>query len=316
MSRGAWDDARTSPAPTIEAGNAPGLGVPDDRPTDAREPVPDDARGGGRGGGQETSRVSDSRVADARRPVRSRDQCHRLRDADWDTLRTVGTFRVVDEHDLLARGQSPDAAAQDLAYLLEDGLLERHTAIVNQSPTHLVTLTEEGRSLLESHRGEAGDSPGQQYYTGVVKPRELAHDVYLYRAAQAEAARLADHGARVTRVVLDYELKRDYQRFLQRRDRDAHASVASDREAFARVQGLAVVDDHLVLPDLRLEVEYPDGRRDVRDVEVVTEHYSRGQLAGKAQAGFSCYRPTPTRLGRGTSRGGVPTDPRTLQWLG
>ncbi len=48
----------------------------------------------------------------------------------------------------------------------------------------------------------------------------------------------------------------------------------------------------------------------------MTEHYSRGQLAGKAQAGFSCYRPTPTRFGHGTSRGGVPTNPRTLQWLG
>ena len=230
-------------------------------------------------------------------------QWHRLRDTDWDTLRTVGTFRVVDEHDLLARAQSPDAAAQDLSYLLEDGLLERRTAIVNQSPTHPVTLTEEGRSLLEAHRGEAAESLGQQYHTGVVKPRELAHDVYLYRACQAEAARLAGQGARVTRVVLDYELKRDYQRFVQRRDRDAHASVASDRDAFARVQGLAVVDDHLVVPDLRLEVEYPDGRRDVRDVEVVTEHYSRGQLAEKAQAGFSCYRPAHTSFGRGTSRG-------------
>ncbi len=67
--------------------------------------------------------------------------------------------------------------------------------------------------------------------------------------------------------------QRDYQRFLQRRrDRDAHASVAQDRKAFARVHGLAVVDDHLVLPDLRLEVEYAVGRRGVRDVEVVTEH--------------------------------------------
>ena len=136
------------------------------------------------------------------------------------------------------------------------------------------------------------------------------------RRAPAEAARLADQGARVTRVVLDYELKRDYQRFLQRRDRDAHASVREDREAFARVQGLAVVDDHLVLPDLRLEVEYADGRCDVRDVEVVTEHYSRAQLSGKVRAGFSCYRPTPTRFGRGTSRGGVPINPRTLEWLG
>ena len=315
MSRGAWDDARTSPVPPATASGSPDGGVPD-RSTEARELESDERRGDERGGNGGTSRSPDPRRPEARQPVRSRDRWHRLRDADWDTLRTVGTFRVVDEADLLERGRSQEAAGHDLDYLIEDGLLERRTAIVSQSPTHLVTLTEEGSSLLDAHRGEAGEHPGQQYHTGVVKPRELAHDVYLYRAAQAETARLAGQGARVTRVVLDYELKRDYQRFLQRRDRDAHASVAQDREAFARVHGLAVVDDHLVLPDLRLEVEYADGRRDVRDVEVVTEHYSRGQLSGKAQAGFSCYRPARTRFGHGTSRGGAPTHSRALEWLG
>lgn len=315
MSRGGWDDARTSLSSTPPAGGPPDREIADARATDGRE-SPDVGRGGGRDGARDTDRRPDSRGREARQPARGRERWHRLRETDWDTLRTVGTFRVVDEQDLLARVQDPDAATHDLAHLVGDGLLERRTAIVNHAPTHLVALTEEGRSLLEAHRGEAGEWPGQQYHTGFVKPRELAHDVYLYRAAKAETARLADQGARVTRVVLDYELKRDYQRFLQRRDREAHASVAADRDAFARVQGLTVVDDHLVLPDLRLEVEYPDGRRDVRDVEVVTEHYSRGQLAGKAQAGFSRYRPARTRFGRGTSRGGVPTDPRTLEWLG
>jgi hypothetical protein len=36
---------------------------------------------------------------------------------------------------------------------------------------------------------------------------------------EREAARLQERGARVDRVVLDYELKRDYQRFLQERNR-------------------------------------------------------------------------------------------------
>ncbi len=48
-----------------------------------------------------------------------------------------------------------------------------------------------------------------------MKPRELSHDAQLYRLYQAEAGRLEDEGGRITRVVLDYELKREYQTFLE-----------------------------------------------------------------------------------------------------
>lgn len=41
----------------------------------------------------------------------------------------------------------------------------------------------------------------------------------IYRAHEHEAARLQERGGRVDRVVLDYELKRDYQRFLQEPNR-------------------------------------------------------------------------------------------------
>ena len=102
-------------------------------------------------------------------------------------------------------------------------------------------------------------------------------------------------GRHVTRVVLDYELKADYQRFLNRPDRPADATLEDDRAAFAAAHGLTVVDGHLELPDLRLEYEGPDGERGVRDVELVTEHYSRAQLAGKAAAGFAMYRASRPR---------------------
>ena len=50
----------------------------------------------------------------------------------------------------------------------------------------------------------------------------------------------------------------------------------------------------------------------------MTPHYSRGQLAGKARAGFTLYRaavrrPPTRRIGR---TGGTPTDPHHLEWLG
>jgi hypothetical protein len=87
--------------------------------------------------------------------------------------------------------------------------------------------------------------------------------------------------------------------------------------AFAASRDLPVIDGHLELPDLRIEYETADGRIETRDVEVVTEHYSHAQLAGKARAGFSLYRSAPTGLGRtgGSRSGGTPMDPHNLEWL-
>ena len=123
VSRGAWDDARTSSPTTAEAAIASDAGPRQDRQVDPRESVAEDARGDGRGESREASRGSDARTPDVRQPVRSPDRWHRLRETDWDTLRTVGTFRVVDESDLLVRAQSHDAASQDLAYLPQGRLV-------------------------------------------------------------------------------------------------------------------------------------------------------------------------------------------------
>ena len=57
------------------------------------------------------------------------------------------------------------------------------------------------------------------FYAGVRRKRELEHDVQVYRAFEREAERLGERGARIDRVVLDYELKRDYQKWLHERDR-------------------------------------------------------------------------------------------------
>jgi hypothetical protein len=113
-------------------------------------------------------------------------------------------------------------------------------------------------------------------------------------------------------------LKRDYQQFLHRRDRPSDATFEQDLRAFADARQLPIVDGHLELPDLRLEYETADGRSETRDIEVVTEHYSRSQLAGKARAGFALYRParvSPFSHGGNSSRGGTPVDPHTLDWL-
>jgi hypothetical protein len=140
--------------------------------------------------------------------------------------------------------------------------------------------------------------------------------VQLYRVYCAERARIEADDGRVIRILLDYELKRDYQAFLNRRDRPAEATLERDRQAFADARGLPFVDGHLELPDLRLEIERPDGTRDTRDIEVVTEHYSRSQLAGKAKAGFALYRSARVSpSGAGDTRGGTSVDPHNLEWL-
>jgi hypothetical protein len=113
-------------------------------------------------------------------------------------------------------------------------------------------------------------------------------------------------------------LKHDYQAFLNRPDRPEDVDPADEIEAFAAASGLPIVDGHLELPDLRIEFETSDGRLEYRDVELVTEHYSRGQMAGKSAAGFALYRAAGAGRARGSASrtGGTPLDPHHLEWLG
>jgi len=102
-----------------------------------------------------------------------------------------------------------------------------------------VVLTKEGRDVLESnrhdhshdHRQDHRHDHRQEFYAGLKKPLEVEHDSQVYRAYLREAERLAERGARIDLVVLDYELKREYQRWLHERDRDRDdADGRPDRE--------------------------------------------------------------------------------------
>jgi hypothetical protein len=313
MSR--WDalSETRDPTPSRE-GSSSDARLRDDTADHGRwEPVPprpERARDASHGPGQADR--------DWRRDVKTDGRTYRLRESEWSTLRDVGTFRVVAEPDLTRDSPDPDVLRNDIRHLVDEGLLERNTAMVNHQPTRLLVLTDEGKSLLQEFTRDPGDGERpQEYHSGLVKPRELAHDVQIYRAYQAERRRIEDEGGHVRRVSLDYELKSDYQAFLNRRDKSADASFEEDMLAFAASRDLPVIDGHLELPDLRIEYETADGRIETRDVEVVTEHYSRAQLAGKARAGFSLYRAAPTGLGRtgGSRSGGTPMDPHNLEWL-
>ena len=175
-----------------------------------------------------------------------------------------------------------------------------------------VTLTERGHRLLEHHRREDRRERDQAFDAGVNRPRELAHDAQLYRAYLREAERLHEQGADIHRVVLDQELKREYQEWLQAHNRGrADSDGRPDRdpreiERWAHEHDLPYFDDQVHFPDFRIEYEL-QGREQHEDVEVVTEHYRGAHAASVAKTGFTCYR----RSGGG--RGGPSLDPRLAE---
>ncbi|MGH9158552.1 MAG: hypothetical protein ACRD2X_00990 [Vicinamibacteraceae bacterium] len=246
-----------------------------------------------------------------RERVRPGTRTYELHGAEARTLATVGAFRVVPEPALRHRTDSvPARRSRELTRLRKMGLVKTMPYIVGEHRTRLVTLTRDGLALLEHARREHVEESRQLFYAGIAKPRELAHDVRLYGAYLKAAARLQARGARVRHVVLEEELKRDYQRFLQSRDRNPgdrpwrRARSSEEIERWARERQIPVLDDHVQFPDLRLEYEDRDGRRDIEDIEVVTPHYRGAHAAAKARSGFTCYRAVGARLGGGKASGG------------
>jgi uncharacterized membrane protein YgcG len=243
-----------------------------------------------------------------RETVPDRDREYTLRGSETRTLATVGAFRVVSSRDLRDYNDRPtDPRSGDLRHLREQGLIK--TVRVPGSREHAVALTKEGRSLLEHHRDR--DHGGRQtFWDGLKREREREHDLQVYRAYEHAAERLAERGARIDRVMLDHELKREYQTWLHERDRERpHYDGHPDRtdqeiREWAHEHDLPYFDDEVHFPDLRIEYHDADGRWDHDDIEVTTEHYRGGHAASVARSGFSCYGGASLRIGGRSSGGG------------
>jgi DNA-binding MarR family transcriptional regulator len=255
--------------------------------------------------------------------VHGHDEDYQLRGSEVRALATIGAFRVVpadevrDDH-----GRPGDVRHGDLERLRSSGLIRTVAPLDRDGHrTVIVTLTERGRELLESHRKRDAKS-SQTFYAGAVKTRELSHDAQLSRAYLRAAEKLQASGARVERVVLDYELKREYQKFLQERNRDrADSDGRPDRsreeiKQWAAEHDLPVLNDRVQFPDVRIEYEHPDGRRDVENVEVTTVHYRGRHASGRAAAGFARFRGASSRVGGSKSdAGAAPFDPHEAEEL-
>jgi hypothetical protein len=259
-----------------------------------------------------------------RHPVRLERDCFRLRGSESELLATIGAFRAIAVHDLrevavTAAADRAPSLDRDLRSLREQGLLRTHVVVMNGRAEHVAVLTRKGRDLLEqsaplalarASRPFHLNPADQRFYAGVAKPRDLAHDAQLYRMFETERERLQAERGTVTRVVLDYELKAEYNRYVHERHL-AGADDTSARRAFADEHHLPFAGERLHLPDVRIEYETEDGRTEFRDLELATEHYSRAQVGGKVSAGFRVYR----AAGAGGRRGGAPVDPHRLEWI-
>jgi DNA-binding MarR family transcriptional regulator len=235
--------------------------------------------------------------------VHDRDRDYTLNGSESRTLATVGAFRVVSERDFGDRD-----APVNVRHLEEQGLIQR--VPVNEQE-RAVTLTADGRGLIERHRDAHADHR-QAFYSGADRARERTHDAQLYRAYLKAAERLQAREARILRVELDRELKREYQRFLHERDRGDRDSdgrpyrTPEEIQEWAREHQLPYFDEQVHFPDVRIEYEDVGGDLRWEDIEVTTEHYRGAHASSAARSGFSIHA-------GGKSGGGGPFDPRAAE---
>jgi DNA-binding MarR family transcriptional regulator len=258
-----------------------------------------DARGQGGGSGTSDSQAGpreirrehptpSARDREPREPNPTRARAYDLRDSEVQTLADIGAFRAIKTEDLVQYRYDGDArrARGDLKHLVEEGLVQRRTTYPNRDV--YVGLTRKGRRYIERNRPENAASR-QVFYHGFVKRREARHDAAIYRLYQRESERITREGSRVSRVILDFELKASINRELSNIHSLPPEEQLSRRQEIAEAHGLTVVSGKIPLPDLRLEYETPDQQQTKVDLEVVSGEYRHGQIADKARAGFTLY---------------------------
>ena len=241
---------------------------------------------------------------DERELVVDRDRVYAVDVEDSRTLAAVGAFRVVPERDL-------DVPRDTLENLHDQRLVE---AVELADGERGLTLTTDGRDLLDSHSRERDGEPTQVFYAGVSRSREIHHDSNLYATFRQEEARLRDEhdGLEIRRVILEHDLKREYQEFLQEHNRgrsDGDGRPGRDEHEireWARDHDLPYFDGQVHFPDYRIEYEV-DGRELHQDVELFTPHYRGAHAASHAKTGFRIY------VVASAGRGGSGPHPRGME---
>lgn len=216
-----------------------------------------------------------------------REHFHSLDESDVQTLTEIGIFRALELNDVARHRYQGDPikARKHLGNLSHLGLVRSRISYPER--TVYVTLTPAGHRLLAANPERA--NPKQRLYQGFVKTREARHDAALYRLYQQEIGHIERAGGKVGRVILDFELKHSINRRLAKLNSLSRTEQIQEKRQIAQEHGLRVVNGKIPLPDLRLEYEGPDQQLAKVDLELVTGHYHRGNLAAKAKAGFAMY---------------------------
>ncbi len=216
-----------------------------------------------------------------------RTRTYALRESEIFTLTEVGKFRVISTEDLnrFAYDGNKERLDQDIQNLKKQRLiLQREIEARNSPRFHVLSLTKDGKCFLQRQNRVP---KSQALYHGFLKPKELAHDVELYRLYQKVASEIERSGGMVRRVVLDYELKEEIYRDLNKMD--SAKNPHQEREPIASRHGLKVVDGTIPIPDLRIEYETNARTIEHIDLEFATREYRSQGMASKVRAGFHLF---------------------------
>jgi hypothetical protein len=244
-----------------------------------------------------------------------------LRGSQVRALATIGTLRVVPVvpvNDLRDDdGRAWDLRHGDLQRLRGAGRVRRVAPVEAPRFTALVALAERGRAFLEHYRNpNPNREPAQQSDAVPSKARKLTYDAPLYRPSCA-APIACVRKARIPRVALDDGLKRECRAFSQEGNHDRLESDGRPTRSLGRCTN---APKPMTCPcskipsssSMRVEYEWPDGRREVGRGEVLTPHHRCPHAAANARSVFTCPWGSGTRVGGGSSRsgrGGRPFDP-------
>jgi hypothetical protein len=242
--------------------------------------------------------ASDARIQESKAVYQLRGQNYHLNPRQAAMLRDIGTFRTVSADSLLKHVYHGDADRfrKDLRNLADQRLLTRQPDPSGQD--RYVSLSRAGKNLTESHLRTKTE---QSLYSGIVKRRELRHDAAIYEVYQKEAQKILKSGGKIKRVVLDFELKKNFYRQLANIQNLSPKERERQRQEIVEAHGLKIVKGKMQIPDLRVEYESREQEQCRVDLECVTAHYKACQIAAKTAAGFKLYN--QDYRGRSAERG-------------
>jgi len=211
-----------------------------------------------------------------------------MNDSQAKAMGDIGTFRTIALRDLarVRYAGNEKQALEEVNTLLRQKLLRRSVSQPDRAV--YLTLTPKGHQFLLARNGQGSDE-NQVFYHGFVKPRETEHDAAIYQLYQKEAGNIIRSGGKVTRIILDFELKKSVNRKLAKLSSLPEEEQARRKSEVANDHGLTVVNGRIQIPDLRLEYEDQDHNPAKADLELATGHYRHGSLAAKSSAGFKIY---------------------------